>query len=635
MASDPRLNLSVYAQVNVGPVSISIGSGADSCPTSIQQNLSNETGARVSADLQLPGDIGAFANLQIGVGGGTVGAGLASLAVISDSIRVNGPPTATNPQGLPVSTDPSAGAEFVLSKVGLSSQGLSAVARVNADVASNAHITAGAVYNQVQGGLFTNASITASFSAFQNALQIQTTIFAGRAPPGSQFGAFCGAKPYAIDLINLAPKYKFLFVVQFEFNHQFNSEIMTSIDPAFVIKSSSRPQVDFEYQDVNMYNFRTKVPAKTVYQPITMKFYDDDYNNAFQFYATYMKLMSPIANIDVESQSIDPLDAYENAGGGMGFEQNPFKIQTGWAKTVGQGYAASLGPYGQVPTGNSNTDGSSGTNIRNVLRKITIFHVYKQGRMMNVYHFYNPKITAMTLDDLDMATTGDGSEVALTFSYDSVYVIPGYNLLLDTTYNLPSITDDGIYPFGIELGTVSPRFSSKDGTGRGGLDFGQFNVLNNEASNSQFITTPASVSNFNTSNPTTLGGTSLANLPGAPALIGGGQDTATSLQGNTPGNLANVTATGTTLLDPITGTIPNSADNTGNIGNVLGQAANALNIATKNAVAANPKTLAESVAVQQNLQKATGKANTDSTADSTQFKGGGGTFNGGGASGSF
>src|SRR5665213_263237 len=192
-----------------------------------------------------------------------------------------------------------------------------------------------------------------------------------------------------------------------------------------------------------MYNFRTKVPTKTIYPPMTMKFYDDDYNNAFQFYATYMKLMSPIANIDIESQAVDPLDAYDNAGGGMGFNANTQKIQTGWANTVGQGYAASLGPYGKIPTSGSSGVSTPASNIRNVLRRITLFQVYKQGRMMNVYNFYNPKITQMMLDDMDMATAGEGNEVSLTFSYDSVFIIPGYNLITDTHYNLPGITDSG------------------------------------------------------------------------------------------------------------------------------------------------------------------------------------------------
>ena len=188
----------------------------------------------------------------------------------------------------------------------------------------------------------------------------------------------------------MAPKYKFLFVVQFEFDPQFQMDVMGAINPAFVIKSSTRPSVDFEYEDINMYNFRTKVAKRTMYQPITMKFLDDDHNNAFQLYTTYLKLVSPIANINTALNNLDPLDAYDIAGGGMGFDSPTTNINAGWQKTFGQPYAASLGAPG-------NLNDNQSYNIRNILRRITIFHVYRQGRMMNVTHFYNPKFIKMEL----------------------------------------------------------------------------------------------------------------------------------------------------------------------------------------------------------------------------------------------
>ncbi len=564
MAFDPRLNLTASAQFAVGPVSISIGAGVDACPTSIGENLFATTSSYENLSSILPGNIGAFANLQLGEGGGIVGAGLTNLAAISDSIRVNGSSPA-----MPAGLNGTAGSEFVLQQVGLSSQGLSAVAQVNTGIAASANAQASIVFNQVQSGTFTNANIPAAFSPFQNASQLLSASFSigvGASPPGSQFGTMCGASQYAIDLINLAPKYKFLFVIQLEFHPQFQ-EVLQSIDPAFVVKHSTRPQVDFEYQDVNMYNFRTKVPTKTIYQPMTMKFYDDDFNNAFQFYATYMKLMSPIANLDIQTQAIEPLDAYDNYGGGMGFGQNTFKIQTGWSKTVGQSYAASLGPYGQVPVANTSTNGGSakGVDVKNVLRRISLFQVYKQGTMMNVFHFYNPKITVLNLDEMDMSTSGDGNEVTITFSYDSVYIIPGYSLI-NGPLNLASITNDGIYPFGIQPGTVSPAFNQKDGLGRGGIDYGQNNVGNVSTATSSMIQVPSSVTNFNPTNPTTGSGTSFANLPST-TPSSGGNNTASGLQGNSTDDLSEITTTAQRLPDPTTGPQQNSADNSGDIGN--------------------------------------------------------------------
>lgn len=603
MSSDPRLNLTAFAQVNVGPVSVSMGIGATpGCPTAKGQNLFASSTSNEALSAITPGNVGAFANLQLGQGGGIVGAGLTSLAAMSDQVRITGSTSL-----LP--SNPTAGSEFVLSQVGLSSSGLSTVASVNTSIAANANVQAGIVFNQVQSGTFTNSNIPSAFSAFQNASQLLSTVFSPSttaSPKGTKFGTFCGAKPYAIDLISLAPKYKFLFVVQFEFDPQFN-EILSSIDPAFVVKTSTRPQVDFEYQDVNMYNFRTKVPTKTMYQPMTMKFYDDDFNNAFQFYATYMKLMSPIANIDINTQSVDPLDAYENAGGGMGFGQNTLQIQTGWSKAVGQSYAASLGPYGQVPTGNSSSGGgaASGPNVRNVLRQITLYQVYKQGRMMNVFNFYNPKITQMTLDEMDMASSGEGNEVALTFSYDSVYIIPGYSLINGPT-NLSNITNDGIYPFGIAPGSVSGAFNTKDGLGRGGLDYGQNNVAN-----TQLVTIPASVQNYNSDQPTTASGTSFGNQPNAPANTGGGNSNTSTLQGGSIDDLSEITTTAQRLPDPITGPQQDSADNSGDIGqsSTVTQQNSQVDIQTaQNSVTTTQKALADA---QANVNTAQYQYNTD------------------------
>lgn len=607
MSSDPRLNLAAYAQVQIGPASVSIGARADSCSTSKGQNLFADLSANAAKGSILPGNIGAFANLQLGQGGGTVGAGLTGLASISDSIRING----SSPE-MSVSLNATAGAQFVLGKVGLSSQGLSAVGQVNSAVAANASIQAGIVFNQVQSGTFTNANITAAFSPFQNAHVMLSTIFSvgnAAAPQGSRFGAFCGAKPYAIDLINLAPKYKFLFVVEFEFDPEFQ-EILSNIDPAFVVKHSTRPQVDFEYQDINMYNFRTKVPTKTIYQPMSMKFYDDDFNNAFQFYATYMKLMSPIANIDIQTQAVDPLDAYETAGGGMGFGQGPLKIQTIWNKAVGQSYAGSLGPYGNIPQGSSNSSGgaATGPDIRNVLRRITLYQVYKQGRMMNVFHFYNPKITVLTLDDMDMATAGEGNEVSITFSYDSVYIIPGYSLI-NGPANLVHLTDDGIYPFGIEPHSVSPKFNSPDGAHHGRMGLGQDNVAN--AANIQLVSIPASVAKFNPNAPQTTSGTSLANLPAAPTNVGGGNSQDANIQGGTPGELSDVTVTAQRLPDPITGSVQNSANNIPDLGNTAASGTQDSQVTVDTAT--NTVTTAQSALTdaQANLSTAQYQANLD------------------------
>jgi hypothetical protein len=276
MASDPRLNL-----LNL-PLTVQAGFnlGTDSCPTSQEANLAATLSLNTAfGNFSLSGSasLGSFENLSVS-GGGSVGTGLRGLVSISNSVRIGGTATATNTYGLP--TTSAGGSSFVLNSVGIDPGQLSIAASVNASVASAANLQAAVVYNQVSQGAFTSAMVTGSFSAFQNASTLIasiTSLPSGTAPQGSQFGTMCGAKPYAVDLIRLAPKYKFLFVVQIEFDPDFQ-QIMSGIDPAFVIKQSSRPNVQFEYEDVNQYNFRSKVAKKVMYEPVTMKFYDDDYN---------------------------------------------------------------------------------------------------------------------------------------------------------------------------------------------------------------------------------------------------------------------------------------------------------------------------------------------------------------------
>lgn len=462
MASDPRLNLINFAHtlLNQAPAFFGVPH-ATSCPTvQFRQQQGNLTAWGALQDAQQLG--GAFANFNTGAGTGVVGAGLQVLAGISDTVRLYG--QSSLPQEATVN-----GQHFVLNQVGIDPQALATAAGFNPSVANNALAAASQVYNSVSQGKFTASDIPAAFSAFQNGASLISSLFSPNTnvtqPPASGFGQNCGASPYAIDLIARAPKYKFMFVVEFEFDPAFQSEIHAAMDPAFVVKTATRPTVNFEYEEINMYNFRTRVPKKTVYDDISMSFYDDDYNNVMQLYTTYLKLVSPIANIDDEIVKMDPLDLYDLRGGGMGFalkngNPNPAPIG-GFENVIGQTYPASFGPFGVDPS------------TRNVLRTIRLYHIYKQGRMMNVYNFYNPKFTAMKMDTLDMAESGP-TEITFTFKYDSMYIIPGYRIYNDTNppqYNLPAMTGrSGLYPLG-----VSPTAKFNDGNPKDGfgIPYGQ------------------------------------------------------------------------------------------------------------------------------------------------------------------
>jgi hypothetical protein len=299
----------------------------------------------------------------------------------------------------------------------------------------------------------------------------------------------------------------------------------------------------------------------------------------------YLKIISPIANIDIESQKTNPLDAYNIAGGGMGFSAPTQTIQPTFGDAVGHGYAASLGPYGTK------------TDTRNILRKITIFHVYRQGQLMNVYNFYNPKITSWVLDELDM--TGNDNEIAFTFSYDSLFIVPGY-VIGGTEYNLNSITSrSGLYPFGIPVGAnttiANDGFGLTPGQNVQYLDGIQFG-----------------------SGSTQLAGTTSISPGGLSSSSSGSTDP------NTLASIAGNTTTTNVTPDPVTGTIPQSADNSGNMASVQ---SNASTQATSQiaAVTSTPATtLPESQiqfsqvqSIQSTQNSATSQSSTSTAPDGT------------------
>lgn len=68
---------------------------------------------------------------------------------------------------------------------------------------------------------------------------------------------------------------------------------------------------------------------------------------------------------------------------------------------------------------------------------------------MNVFTFRNPRITEMTLDELDMSESG-GNEVGVKFAYDSVYIETDLDAN-DTQFTngatfLPSSSTGALYP---------------------------------------------------------------------------------------------------------------------------------------------------------------------------------------------
>lgn len=212
----------------------------------------------------------------------------------------------------------------------------------------------------------------------------------------------CSPTPYAMDLLAYAPKQNFMFMVEFIFQPDYkdlgfeHSDQTQTIKFQYLCRSFQRPDVTVEYEDVNMYNFRTKVAKKLTYAPVMMKLYDDNKNSTMEFAEKYLKAMSPIANIAPD------------ASGMMEYH----------GQNYGQGYKPRSGPT--LP-GGSGSYGGLVNNNSTILRLINVYHVFAFGRKVNSYTLINPKIQRMVMSDFSMEEQEPAS-LELELSYDSYFI---------------------------------------------------------------------------------------------------------------------------------------------------------------------------------------------------------------------
>lgn len=182
------------------------------------------------------------------------------------------------------------------------------------------------------------------------------------------------------------PKLTFNFTMEIAY---YTSTPVGNADPELMnlaLKTATRPQPTITYQDVNFYNYRTKVATKTDYGTTTVTFYDDGSNKALNIYRYYLNSISPISNSS---------EIMNDAG-------VPF------------GSTSSIGPL------------SVGMGL---IKNIKIFHYYRgvinAGSRVSdnriVYSYLNPKITNFIMDDLSMMQS-EASTVAMTFAYDAVNI---------------------------------------------------------------------------------------------------------------------------------------------------------------------------------------------------------------------
>lgn len=371
-----------------------------------------------------------------------VGQGLRSLETISNQIR-----TGVGVPDIWTSSDTSAeaGEDAVLDATGVDPRvARGQAASFSPDVANRAFGQANAIYERVQQGNFEIRDFPEALQDIGNLGQLIRGIYQPAQSETSQ-REVCPPSQYAQDLIAYAPKHKYMFVVEFVFKRPHQGTFQ-NLEFAFVVKRTTRPQIQFEYEEVNYYNFKTKVPKRSEYQPMTMTFYDDMRSNVLQFYNNYLRIISPISRIEVANGPPDAL--LEESG--MPFNANGTNndIYSASIRNVDVS-APTLDPEGVV-----NLDGGEFVeSTTTILDHIRVFHLAEGGKFTDEYFFKSPKILDMQLDDLDMVDGGTGGEMTITFSFDALGITPRLDTqILSTT--LSNLTDAG------ERFPLEPRFDT-------------------------------------------------------------------------------------------------------------------------------------------------------------------------------
>jgi hypothetical protein len=447
-------------------------------------------------------------NILNSVGLGSIGSGLRTLVSASNSINTG---CGTLPSSIGASLE--SGVNWVLGAVGIPASAIAAVNNINPQMANLAQGQAMQIYNKVANGNFKLSDIPGSIADLQNLEKLANGIYPIPGIGSNAVSVECIDSAYARDIAANAPKFKFLFIVQFVFADPYNK----LHDFAFMVKKSTRPTTKFTTEDVNYYNFRTKVTTKTEFEEMTMSFHDDNANNTMNFYNAYRNAISPVTNLDENTfftatteQGMDFTSTVSNATGptkattqstttplipvlpaippsiggvgvpaietinGFASVPNPVSTQLGTSSIPGlispiniagptisgvsglQSMAPSI--PGSTTTTTSRALPPTGPGIPvnkytasrgplandnlGVITQIKLFHIYDYGQKTNVYQFFNPRITSLDLDDLDMSAGSECNELTLKFNYDTVYIQTDVSLKSDST----GVTNSNVMP---------------------------------------------------------------------------------------------------------------------------------------------------------------------------------------------
>lgn len=224
---------------------------------------------------------------------------------------------------------------------------------------------------------------------------------------------------------NFRPKLKFLFKIEFIFTPEARTALaslgiasLANQDFTFMVKAVDRPKIDFEYEDdINKYNFRTKVLKKIRHRELTVTFMDDAGNRVFDFFRGLMFLHSPITKrAQLRDNSYAKPDSLSiTEGNGMAFTS---------AANLASGSIRDIAHRGVI---NSFVGGS--------IASIRVKQMFMDSGQRNIgnapkqvsYDFLNPRIVSFDLDDLSHESS-DANLLTMQFDYDWLEMVKMDNI---------------------------------------------------------------------------------------------------------------------------------------------------------------------------------------------------------------
>lgn len=228
----------------------------------------------------------------------------------------------------------------------------------------------------------------------------------------------CPPTPYASFFSQFQPpKFPFMFATKFylypDFENMFGGTAFPDGQPHWFVKQSTRPNINYEYEEVNMYNYRTRVLKRSEFQPASMTMYDDLKDATGSWWNTYIRLMSPITNI-VERRFASN---YEESGMDWDLDQYNDLLKTDLRASNIEGIGVSP-PALDYAAGTGVLPSSLDSGNVQILRAVQIMHILEFGKKAVIYTYRNPRFTEIRFNDLDWEQSGP-STVEASFNYDS------------------------------------------------------------------------------------------------------------------------------------------------------------------------------------------------------------------------